>query len=250
MLIVALASVSCGSVLSVKYEYDEEMYLALDGSATVYVNASVPALVALRGAPLDVDPRARLDRQDVRAFYESPVTRVANVSTSRRDNRRYVHVRLEVDDVRRLSEARAFDWSRYTLTESGGVAVFRQEVSGTAGRDVGNVGWTGAEMVALRLHLPSRVPFHNSPSKKVERGNIIRWEQRLTDRLRGEPLNVEVQMETQSILFQTLTLFALTAAAALTAMAATIWWVMKRRGADDIGGKSGANDEEERRTKN
>ena len=80
-----------------KYEYDEDVHLALDGSATVYVNASVPALVALRGASLDVDPRARLDRDDVRAFFETPVADVASVTTSRRDNRRYVHVRIEVD---------------------------------------------------------------------------------------------------------------------------------------------------------
>ena len=48
---------------------------------------------------------ARLDRLAVRALYESPVTRVTNVSTSRRDRRRYVHVRIEVPDVRRLAES-------------------------------------------------------------------------------------------------------------------------------------------------
>ena len=83
---------ACGAnPLSRKYEYEEEIYVDLDGSATVYVNAAVPALVALRGVDLPVDPTARLDRQDVRAFFESPVTSVANVST-RNQSRKYFRV--------------------------------------------------------------------------------------------------------------------------------------------------------------
>ena len=42
-----------------------------------------------------------------------------------------------------------------------------------AGQDVGDVGWDGEELVAVRLHLPSRVTFHNSPSREIQRGNII-----------------------------------------------------------------------------
>ena len=41
-------------MLSVKYEYDEDVYLALDGSATVYVNASVPACDAYLAVELGV----------------------------------------------------------------------------------------------------------------------------------------------------------------------------------------------------
>ena len=40
------------------YEYEEELYLGLDGSATLNVNASVPALVALRGVDLNQSARA------------------------------------------------------------------------------------------------------------------------------------------------------------------------------------------------
>src|SRR6478752_850056 len=82
VLIAVLASIACGNVIARKYEYEEEIFLGLDGSATVYVNASVPALVALRGVNLSVDSRARLDRQTVKDFYESPVTHVASVTTS------------------------------------------------------------------------------------------------------------------------------------------------------------------------
>jgi hypothetical protein len=232
LLLVVLGFTSCGAVLPVEYEYDEEVYLELDGSGTVYVNASVPALVALRGAPLDVDPRARLDRNDVRAFFESPVVEVESVTTSRRDNRRYVHVRLNVPDIRRLHEAAPFAWSRYTLKENDDLAVFQQTIGPSAARDVGSVGWTGEERVAFRLHLPSRVPFHNAQGREIERGNIIRWEQSLAQRLEGEPLEIEVHMETESILFQTLALFGVTIVLALSTLALAIWWVMRRKGAD------------------
>ena len=59
-LAAAVAAAGCGSgVLKKQYEYEEELYLSLDGSATLSVNASVPALVALRGVDLNVSPRVR-----------------------------------------------------------------------------------------------------------------------------------------------------------------------------------------------
>src|SRR4051812_49709587 len=82
-----------------QYEYDEEIYLSLDGSATVYVNSSMAALNALRGASFDISPIAPIDRGKVRDFYSSPVTRVVRTpTTSRRSGRPFVHVRLEVGD--------------------------------------------------------------------------------------------------------------------------------------------------------
>lgn len=225
----AVTSAACRDVLSREYEYEEDVHLALDGSATVYLNASVPALVALRGADLPLDPRARLDRGDVERFFDTPASRVIRVSTSRRDNRRYVHARIEVDDIRRLGAAAPFAWSRYAFGERDGLFVFTQEMGESAAREVGDVGWTGRELVAVRLHLPSRVPFHNQPSGAIERGNIIAWEQPLRARLAGEPLRIEVHMETESILRDTLTLFALIIGLVALMFAGAIWVVMRRQ---------------------
>ena len=228
-VLAPLVVIACsGNPLSRKYEYEEDVYLALDGSATIYVNASVAALVALRGVDLNPDPRARLDRRDVRALYESPVVDVRNVSLSRRDNRRYVHLRLEAPDVRRLHEAAPFAWSKYDFAEHEEVFQYRQVVGASANRDVGDVGWTGQEIVAIRLHLPSRVPFHNSPTRVIERGNIIVWEQLLTERRAGKPLEIEVHLETESILVHTLILFGMMAALAALTFAVLIWYVMRR----------------------
>ena len=227
LLVAGVSGASCSNVIGRRYEYEEDVYLRLDGSATVYVNASVPALVALRDAPLPLDPAARLDRNDVRAFYEGPGVDVASVSLSRREGRRYVHLRLEVDDIRRLSGVPPFAWSAYGLIERDGVLVFTQQMTESAGRDAGQAGWQGDELVAVRLHLPSRVPFHNAPSRTVERGNIITWEQPLTARAKSEPLAIEAHLERESILFQTLALFGSMAALAVAALAFFIWWVRR-----------------------
>ncbi len=232
MLVSVLLSSACGSVISRKYEYEEEIFLALDGSASVYVNASVPALVALRGAALPVDPAARLDRQVVRDIYSSPVTHVANVNTSRRDGRRYVHLRIDVADIRKLSEAAPFAWSQYRFQDQDGLFEYGQTVQAAAGKDVGNVGWEGNELVAVRVHLPSKVEFHNSPSRTIERGNIIVWEQPLAERQKGTPLELTVRMQPESILFRTLALFGVMMAAVAVTFAAAIWFVKTRKTGD------------------
>ncbi|MFA5910989.1 MAG: hypothetical protein WC815_19605 [Vicinamibacterales bacterium] len=229
VLVSVLLSTACGSVISRKYEYEEEIFLALDGSASVYVNASVPALVALRGAALPVDPAARLDRQVVRDIYSSPVTQVANVNTSRRDGRRYVHLRINVADIRKLSEAAPFAWSQYRFQDKDGLFEYGQTVQAAAGKDVGNVGWEGNELVAVRVHLPSKVEFHNSPSRTIERGNIIVWEQPLAERQKGTPLELTVRMQPESILFRTLALFGVMMAAVAVTFAAAIWFVKTRK---------------------
>src|SRR5262245_32337154 len=193
-----------------QYEYEEEIYLSLDGTATVYVNSSVPALNALRGAALDTDPSARVDREAVRAFYTSPVTRVGRVTQSRRSGRRFVHVRIDVDDINRLGEAPPFHWSSYSLRREGDLYVFRQSIGASANTPVGDVGWNGREQVAFRLHVPSKVTYHNAGAANLRRGNILVWEQPLADRLRGEPLALDARMQTESILYRTITLFGLT----------------------------------------
>ena len=85
----------------------------------------------------------------------------------------------------------------------------------------------GRELVAVRLHVPAKIQFHNAPSKQVERGNIVSWEQPLKDRLAGQPLRVEVQMERNSILAWTLTIFG--RPRPRPSCSCSIWWV-KRKG--------------------
>jgi len=229
VLIAVLASIACGNVIARKYEYEEEVFLSLDGSAAVYINASVPALVALRGLKLPIDPRARLDRQVVRDLYESPVAHVASVTSSRREGRRYVHLRLSVPDIRRLGEAPPFAWSAYQYVQPEREFEFTQTMRAAAGQAAGNAGWDGTELIAVRLHLPSKITWHNAPSHKVERGNIVVWEQLLTDRQKSVPLEIVARMETQSILFRTLALFGAMGVLVIATFIAAIWFVKSRK---------------------
>jgi hypothetical protein len=223
----ALAS-GCKSVLPRQYEYDEEVTLSLDGSAVVYVNGSIPALVALRGLEHDLGPTARLDRAAIRNFFSSDVARVTRISSSRRNGRRFLHIRLAVQDIRRLSESAPFSWATYSLTENGSTVVYKQTVRAAVGRDVGDVGWKGNELVAFRMHMPARIQYHDAPSKQVERGNILVWEQSLAERLKGRPINIEARMESESILYTTVTLFAAMAVVVLALFAGIIWWVIRK----------------------
>jgi hypothetical protein len=228
VLAIAFAISACsGSSLFRQYEYEEEIYLSLDGTATVYVNTSVAALDALRGTTFDTSATARVNRDAIRAFYTSPVTHVTWVRESRRNGRRFVHVRLDADDITKLSSAPPFAWSSYAFRREGDEFVYRQTIGASSARDVGNVGWTGRELVAFRLHLPSKINFHNSGTD-VRRGNILAWEQPLADRRRGSPLTLETRIQTQSILYRTLWLFGATFVAVVIAFVVVLWWVLRR----------------------
>jgi hypothetical protein len=78
------------------------------------------------------------------------------------------------------------------------------------------------------MHLPSKIDYHNAPSRQVERGNILEWKQALADRLKGEVVDVEVHMQPETILYTTLLLFASTILAAALAFALVIWWIVRR----------------------
>jgi hypothetical protein len=192
------------------------------------VNASVPALVALRGMDLNPSPRTRFDRDRVRHLYEGPGVTVTALSSSRRYGRRFVHVSMDVADVRAAERLAPFSWSAYKLAREGDLYEFKQTVGPSAGKQVSDVGWDGTELVAFRMHLPSKITYHNAPSHRTERGNILEWEQTLADRIRGTPIDIDVQLETQSILARTMLLFALSIVAALTTLAAIVWWIARR----------------------
>lgn len=241
VLIAATIACSGRTGLFRQYEYEEELYLSLDGRATIYVNASVASLAALRSAPFDTSPDARADRDAVRAFFQKHAestdpevgpptaatsTTVAPVRASRRLGRPFVHIRVDVEDVRRLNEVGPFAWSSYRFAKEGNALVFHQTVGPPSGAVPESVNWDGDELVAFRIHVPSRVIDDNSQGG-VRRGNILEWEQRLSDRLRGVPISIDIRMEEESILFRTLSLFAATLAVVALMFALIIWWVRR-----------------------
>jgi hypothetical protein len=236
-LLFSVVACSGGSLFGRQYEYEEDLTLDIDGSATLVVNASLPALAALRGLPVPDDQETRIDPDQIRAMFDSPVSDVTRVSRSwRRNGRRFIQVRISVADVNRLGEAAPFAWSSYEFGPKDGKHVFRQVVGASAFKPgtLKNVGWSGQELVGFRVHLPSRITYHNARDIETtapaahKRGNILAWDQHLSDRLEGQPIEIHVEMESQSILNRTLWLFAGAFGAAVLVLIALIWWTMQR----------------------
>jgi hypothetical protein len=234
LLLLALVA-GCSNPLGRQYEYEEQVYLSVDGSATVVVDSSIPALVALRGATLDPSLSAGVNRERIRSWFESSGCQDVRVGQPWvRRGRRFVQVRMAVEDIRALGSCLPLAWSRYRFERDEQSIYFEQDLEAAAGQDPGTVNWDGSELVGFKLHAPSRIFFHNvrrledGSTGQADRGNILTWEQTLTDRRAGKPLRMEVRMGSESILFRTLSLFAMAFAAAVTALALMIWLTIRR----------------------
>jgi hypothetical protein len=235
LVVLVVAMAACSNPLARQYEYDEQTYLDIDGSATVVIAASVPALVGLRGLALDPAPNSRIDSAVVRDAFESAGCEVENVTRPwRRAGRRFVQVRLAVDDVNLAGRCAPLAWSTYTFARTDEQLVYQQIVGAAAGAPPSTATWRGDELVVFKLHLPSKVLDHNvrrlsdNEPGTIERGNILAWEQRLTDRFAGRPIDMRVVTEPESILYQTMFLFAGAFAAAVLALLTIIWFVIRR----------------------
>jgi hypothetical protein len=237
MLVLTVAA--CGTGFGRQYEYDEQLYLKADGSAAIVINASIPALMALHGLPLDPAPRARIDRDAVRAMVAEPGLSIGRISRPwRRAGRQFIQIRAEIDDVRKLGATKLFRGAEYSLVDAvidgQAMRLFRQRVGPPSAGAVPNAGWDGAELAAFKLHLPSRIHEHNvrrldtGETRDVERGNILTWEQRLSDRLKGQPIDMQVTIESGSILYRTLSIFALSFAAAMMLLGGIVWRFLRR----------------------
>jgi hypothetical protein len=239
LVVVALSATSCANPLARQYEYDEQTYLAIDGSATVVLSASVAALVSMRGLPLDPSPQARITSDDVRRAFEAAGCEVERAARPwRRNGRRFVQARLHVADMRKATSCGVLAWSSYGFEVSPEQIRYTQTVGAPAGavpaQAPPGITWNGSELVAFKLHLPSRVTYQNvrrlsdGEPGELERGNILTWEQRLSDRLAGVPIAMEVRTDSQSILFHTVSLFAGAFAAAVIVLVLLIWFTIRR----------------------
>ncbi len=234
VLVLGFAA-ACSNPFGRQYEYEEQLYLSVDGSATVIINASVPALVALRGLPLDPSGGATVDRDALGALVAKAgcaEPRVGRPWTRR--GRQFAQIRLAVDDVRRFRECGLLSWSSYGFDLEQGVIHYTQTVGAAVGGDPGNVNWDGSELVGFKLHLPSRIVFHNvkrledGTNGSPDRGNILTWEQYLADRRQSRPLQMDVRMDSRSILFRAVRLFMGALVGAVALIAISIWIVIRR----------------------
>jgi hypothetical protein len=235
-VVLLVAGGGCSNPLGPQYEYEEQVYLSVGGGATVNINASIPALVALRGADLDPSAKARVDQAAVQKVFEKSGCRdIRQVGAPwRRKDRWFIQVRIEAADVRTLSKCGMLAWSSYVFEPDEAGLHYEQTVAEAANGNPGKVNWDGSELVAFRLYMPSRIVWHNlrrldrDEPGEVGRGNILTWEQHLADRRAGTPVHMDVRMETESILRHTLTLFAGAAVAAVALLGAIVWLTIRK----------------------
>jgi hypothetical protein len=232
---LAISLLGCTRAFGRQYEYEEQYFLAVDGSATVVMDASIPALVALHGLPLDPKPLALTNMTEIRRVFEQAGCQVTQVGNPwRRDGRRFIQVTLRVDDVRKAAACAPLGWATYAFGPfEGGLLRYKAMVGAPAGGDPGAVNWNGSELVAFKLHLPSKIDWQNvkrledGSNGSTERGNILTWEQRLADRRAGQPVDIEARIEPESILYRTLLLFGGAFVAAVIVLLVAVLWVVR-----------------------
>jgi hypothetical protein len=185
------------------YEYEHEFWLRVDGSGTVNVTGRPALFLAFKGLVTPADEAA--SREAVRQLFERAGLRVRRVTLTHREGRAYLFVSADFADINKLTGSPAFPDLRIALSRAGdnlrldggwvrpGPPLEVQERDG---------------LMAVRFHLPSKIYEHKSATDGVERGNIVCWRQDVAAALRGERLEFGAVMDSRSILFSTVTLFA------------------------------------------
>jgi len=226
-LLLALGLSGC-----LKYEYEHEFWLRVDGSGAVNVTGRPALWTAFKGLGNPRDPDTTATRDAVRALFERSGLQVKRVTLTRREGRPYLFVSAEFADVNRLNGTPAFPDLRIGLRREQD----RLVLEGTWARpkDAPDVGARDRDgLMAVRFHLPSKVFGHKNAAEGVERGNILGWRQEVAQGLDGRGLDFGAEMDERSILLSTVVLFATAIVIALLLLGGGLWAVV-RRGRRDI----------------
>ena len=180
------------------YEYEEEVFLATDGSGNIRISGTHELL----GVIHDVEAPGV---SSMRARFEDPALRIDSVRETSRDGRRYIHVQGRFEDWNALCRHPVFrvrdcglrreDQRELSLFLS--VPAITPERPNHVEPD---------DVLAFRFHFPSSVRFHNS-RHDVERGNIIRWQRTAEELFGGDELRIEARFERRSVLATTVIVF-------------------------------------------
>ena len=250
VFLAALLGSACANPFAPQYEYEEQVYLEVDGRASVVIDTSLLALAALRGSAIDPAIATATDRNVVRRLVTAAGCQVDDVSRFwTRHGRQFVQIQVSAAHVKDLPACRLLSWSTYSLDKidagpfAGGLR-FQQHLgppspsglrraSPSSPGEATSTNWAGDELVAFKVHLPSRILDHNvkllnGTNGTTERGNILTWAQTLTDRRAGKPLDMRADMDGKSILHTTLWLFAGAFAAAVALLVVSIWLVIRK----------------------
>jgi hypothetical protein len=201
------------------YEYEEEVFLEVDGSGEIRMSGSTAAIEGVHA--LD-----EADAASAKALFEGEGVEVLSALETERDQRKFVHVEARFTGWDELCRLRAFRGRRCVLeNEEEGLAL---ELSLPSPRAAAPDGLDPQALLALRYHFPSTIRYHNSPSD-IERGNILCWKRTLREHFAGRPLDVEVHFDRRTVLAATVSVMGI-ALALVAASIGTALWLMVRKG--------------------
>jgi hypothetical protein len=230
-LLVATALRGC-----LTYEFEHEFWLRTDGSGSVSVTGRPALWTAFKGLPTGDKGDVDAMKDAARKLFERSGLHVRRVTVTRRGGQRYLFVSADFTDVNRISYTPAFPDLRVGLRHEDG----RLQLDGSWQRPLEAL--SGGEgdregLVAVRFHLPSRVYGHKNAADGVERGNILSWRETTAAALDGERLEFGAEIDTRSILFSTVMLFAGAVVLAVLLLTLALWAVV-RRGRRDLANSS------------
>lgn len=211
----ALAIPACTS-----YEYEEEVFLEVDGSGRLRVSGSSEILEVLHALSDEGSISSMTSR------FEGPGFELDSVRESERDGRRFVHVQGRFTDWNELCAHPAFAERECHLdiTDDGELELYL-----TLPRPKGDVpeGVPPDATLALRFHFPSAVLYHNAPTD-IERGNIIGWERTVSEHFDANALVVEARFERRSVLTTTAIILGTAVGVVLFSVALALFMIVRK----------------------
>jgi len=217
LLLVLLAASGCTT-----YEYEEEVFLEVDGSGEIRMSGSTDVVAALQG--LD-----EAGAESAKALFEGEGVEILSAFETERERRKFVHVQARFSDWEKLCRIPAFRDRGCRLakgpTRQDGLAL---ELSLPSPRETAPESLDPQAVLALRYHFPSTIRYHNSPSD-IERGNILSWKRTLREHFAGRPLDLAVRFDRRTILAATTRVMGVALGLVLASIA-TALWLMVRKG--------------------
>lgn len=222
LVLLFLSATARGCVV---YEYEHEIWLRVDGSGTINVTGRPGLWTSFKGLSLPQDVESGAAREAARALFERSGLRVQSVTLTHRAGQPYLFVSAAFDDVNRLAGTPAFPDLQLSLKPEGE----RLRLEGAWSRPAGTADAGEPEgLMAVRLHLPSKVYTHKNAFAGVERGNIVGWRQDVSQALAGRALEIGALIDRRSILGSTVTLFASAILLALGLLALGFYLTLRR----------------------
>src|SRR3954466_15688652 len=104
-IVVLLGFLSTGCL---RYEYEHEFWLNVNGSGVVHVTAQPWLWNAFKGVGSASDPESTVTTDIVQDLFTRAGLRVRRVTLTHREGRAYIFIAAEFDDISRLGGTRAF----------------------------------------------------------------------------------------------------------------------------------------------